>query len=75
MTQPIPDPVYVILCDEEGGGQIVVDLDAFVRYGAQLDASLADLEAKWAICASRAERRPKLRRTDESHGIDPHCRR
>jgi hypothetical protein len=48
MTQPLPDPVFVILSDEEPAGRIVVDLDAFLRFTAQLDASLAELEAKWA---------------------------
>ena len=48
MTQPLPDPVFVILSDEESAGRIVVDLDAFARFTAQLDASLAELEAKWA---------------------------
>ena len=47
MTQPLPDPVFVILSDEESAGRIVVDLDAFLRFTAQLDASLAELEAKW----------------------------
>ena len=32
---------------EESAGRIVVDLDAFLRFTAQLDASLAELEAKW----------------------------
>jgi hypothetical protein len=48
MTQPMPEPVSVILCDEEVGGRIVVDADAFVRFTSQLDAALADLEAKCA---------------------------
>lgn len=65
MTQPLPDPVFVILCDDEGAGRIVVDLEAFVRYGTQLDASLAELEAKWSHLAP-APRRRFLRRSDES---------
>lgn len=70
MTQPIPEPVSVILCDEEGGGRIVVDLDAFVRYGTQLDASLADLEAKWAhLAPPRVARMARVPRTDKSQGI------
>lgn len=47
MTQPLPDPVFVILSDEESAGRIVVDFEAFVRFTTQLDASLAELEAKW----------------------------
>lgn len=57
MTQPLPDPVFVILCDDEGAGRIVVDLEAFVRYVTQLDASLAELEAKWSHLAPARRRR------------------
>lgn len=70
MTQPVPEPVFVILCDDEGGGRIVVDLEAFVRYGAQLDASLADLEAKWAnLAPPRAARTRRRAQADKSTGI------
>ncbi|HUE69906.1 MAG TPA: hypothetical protein VMP01_03370 [Pirellulaceae bacterium] len=65
MTQPLPDPVFVILCDDEGAGRIVVDLEAFVRYGTQLDVSLAALEAKWSHLAPAIKRR-SLRRSDKS---------
>jgi hypothetical protein len=70
MTQPIPEPVSVVLCDEEGGGRIVVDLDAFVRFTAHVDASLADLEAKWAHLAPPAALRiGRTNRTDKSPDI------
>jgi hypothetical protein len=62
--------VFVILCDEEGGGRIVVDLDAFVRFGAQLDASLAEMEAKWAhLAPPRAARMGRQTEADKSHGV------
>lgn len=47
MTQEIPDPVFVVLSDEDSAGRIVVDLEAFVRFTAQIDASLAALEARF----------------------------
>ncbi len=47
MTQPLPDPVFVILCGDEGDGRIVVDHEAFARYAAYMDGALSELEAKW----------------------------
>jgi hypothetical protein len=57
MTQPLPDPVFVILCDDEGAGRIVVDLEAFARFGTHMDVSLAELEAKWPHRAPAGRRR------------------
>ena len=56
MTQPLSQPVFVILCDDEGAGRIVVEVEAFARYSANLDAALAELEAKWARLAPRGIR-------------------
>lgn len=48
MTQPLPEPVFVILCDEEVSGRIVVESEAFTRFVERLEASLTELEAKWS---------------------------
>ena len=64
MTQPLSKPVFVILCDDEGTGRIAVDLEAFVRFTAQLDADLGKLEARWSHLSPRGIRSP--RRSDQA---------
>lgn len=59
MTQPLPEPVFLVLAEEEAGGRIVVDLEAFVRFNILMDESLTELEAKWShLGPPRAARRP-----------------
>lgn len=65
MTQPVPNPVSIVLCDDVGAGRIVVDLDAFVRYCGRMDASLAELESKWQHLAPPSATRRRVRPPDE----------
>ena len=53
MTQPAPQTLFVVLCDEETGGRIAVDLDAYARFRIQMERNFAELEAKWAHLAPR----------------------
>ena len=72
MTQPLSQPVFVILCDDEGAGRIAVEVEAFARYSAHLDAALAELEAKWAHLAPRRRRppRPDQAQEDQAQEIE-----
>ena len=53
MTQPAPQTLFVVLCDEDSGGRIVVDLDAYARFRIQMERDFAELESKWAHLAPR----------------------
>ena len=53
MTQPAPQTLFVVLCDEESGGRIAVDLDAYARFRIQMERNFAELVAKWAYLAPR----------------------
>lgn len=58
MSQPVPQPLFVLLGDEEGAGRIAVEWEAFARFNAEMDAALDRLEAQWSPFA------PPRRSTD-----------
>jgi hypothetical protein len=47
VTQGASQPLQTVLCQDEGGGQIVVDLDSFVRFGNGIDLGLERLLEQW----------------------------
>jgi hypothetical protein len=51
MIQPLPQPLFVLLGDEEGAGRIAVEWEAFARFNAEMDAALLRLEAQWISLA------------------------
>lgn len=49
MTGELPSTMLVMISDEAAGGRIVVELGAFVRWNAELDEQLEQLEARVLI--------------------------
>jgi hypothetical protein len=46
VTGELPSTMLVMISDEAAGGRIVVELGAFVRWNAELDRQLEELEAR-----------------------------
>jgi hypothetical protein len=67
VTQGASQPLQIVLCEEESAGRIVVDHEAFVRFGDTIDASLATLVDRWRhLQPPRAMSRRSSRRRDKS---------
>lgn len=64
MTQGAFQPIQTVLCEDEGGGQIVVDHEAFVRFAGGIETSLARLVEQWRHLQppKPMPKRPALRR-------------
>jgi hypothetical protein len=54
--------MLVMISDEAAGGRIVVELGAFVRWNAELDEQLEDLEARVLVAMPQLATRGFLTR-------------
>ena len=48
MTQPASQPLWVLLCNENSAGHIMVGWEAYLRFNAEMDKELALFDARWA---------------------------
>ena len=53
VTEPAPQTLFVVFCDDDFTGRIAVELDAYARFRIQMERDFADLEAKFAHLAPR----------------------
>jgi hypothetical protein len=58
--------MLVMISDEAAGGRIVVELGAFVRWNAELDEQLEDLEARVLVAMPQLAARGFLSRQASS---------
>jgi|GEM_PF-6817077 len=47
VTQGAFQPLQMVLCEDEGVGQIVVDQESFARFSSSIDTALSRLVDQW----------------------------
>lgn len=65
MSTNTHSPLMLVLQRHSPGGRLAVDLQSFLRFNAEIDSRLQDLESRWASFSTQASR---FRAERDSHG-------